>query len=76
MTEGSAHVARRIDSPRQQQVMARVVSAVLNRQVGDDRRISAITVNPHRSTLMRTMGATPSRPGHDRGDAGGATTST
>ncbi len=44
-------------SPREREVMARVVSGFLNKQVSADLGISLITVKAHRSRVMRKMGA-------------------
>jgi FixJ family two-component response regulator len=44
-------------SPRERQVMALVVSGMLNKQVGGELRISEITVKAHRGQVMRKMGA-------------------
>jgi FixJ family two-component response regulator len=50
---------RRLDSlsPRERDVMVRVVSGFLNKQVGADLGISEITVKAHRGRVMRKMGA-------------------
>ena len=44
-------------SRRERDVMARVVSGFLNKQVGADLGISEITVKAHRGKVMRKMGA-------------------
>jgi FixJ family two-component response regulator len=44
-------------SRREQQVMALVVSGLLNKQVGGELGISEITVKAHRGKVMRKMGA-------------------
>ena len=44
-------------SPREQEVMALVVSGLLNKQVGGDLGISEITVKAHRGRVMRKMKA-------------------
>jgi FixJ family two-component response regulator len=44
-------------SPREQQVMALVVSGLLNKQVGGELGISEITVKAHRGQVMRKMKA-------------------
>ncbi len=44
-------------SHREQQVMALVVSGLLNKQVGGELGISEITVKAHRGKVMRKMGA-------------------
>ena len=44
-------------SPREREVMALVVSGMLNKQVGGELRISEITVKAHRGQVMRKMGA-------------------
>jgi len=44
-------------SPRERQVMALVVSGLLNRQVGVELNISEITVKAHRGNVMRKMNA-------------------
>ena len=50
---------QRYDSltPREQEVMALVVSGHLNREVGDELGITEITVKAHRGRLMRKMRA-------------------
>jgi len=50
---------RRLDSlsARERDVMVRVVSGFLNKQVGADLGISEITVKAHRGRVMRKMGA-------------------
>src|SRR5215813_10769878 len=45
-------------SPRERQVMALVVSGLLNKQVGGELGISEITVKGHRGKVMRKMKAT------------------
>lgn len=45
-------------TPREQEVMALVVSGLLNKQVGDQLGISEITVKAHRGNVMRKMKAT------------------
>jgi FixJ family two-component response regulator len=45
-------------SPREQEVMALVVSGLLNKLVGSELGISEITVKAHRGKVMRKMGAT------------------
>jgi len=42
-------------SPREREVMALIVSGLLNKQVGDKLGISVITVKAHRGSLMRKM---------------------
>jgi FixJ family two-component response regulator len=44
-------------SPRELEVMALVVSGLLNKQVGDELGISEITVKAHRGSVMRKMEA-------------------
>jgi FixJ family two-component response regulator len=44
-------------SRREQEVMALVVSGLLNKQVGYELGISEITVKAHRGNMMRKMGA-------------------
>jgi FixJ family two-component response regulator len=44
-------------SPREQQVMALVVSGLLNKQVGAELGISEITVKAHRGQVMQKMKA-------------------
>jgi FixJ family two-component response regulator len=44
-------------SPRERQVMALVVSGLLNKQVGGELGISQITVKAHRGKVMRKMKA-------------------
>ncbi len=44
-------------TPREREVMARVVSGLLNKQVGGDLGISEITVKAHRGQVMRKMKA-------------------
>jgi FixJ family two-component response regulator len=44
-------------SPREREVMALVVSGLLNKQIGGELRISEITVKAHRGKLMRKMRA-------------------
>lgn len=44
-------------TPREQEVMALVVSGMLNKQVGDELNISKITVKAHRGKVMRKMKA-------------------
>ena len=44
-------------SPREQEVMALVVSGLLNKQIGGELGISEITVKAHRGKVMRKMKA-------------------
>src|SRR4029079_10087747 len=44
-------------TPRERQVMALVVSGLLNKQVGGELGISEITVKAHRGQVMRKMKA-------------------
>jgi FixJ family two-component response regulator len=44
-------------SPRERDVMALVVSGLLNKQVGGELGISEITVKAHRGQVMRKMKA-------------------
>src|SRR5258708_2245476 len=44
-------------SPRERQVMALVVTGLLNKQVGGELGISEITVKAHRGQMMRQMKA-------------------
>jgi len=44
-------------SPREREVMARVVSGMLNKQIAGELHISEITVKAHRGKVMRKMGA-------------------
>jgi FixJ family two-component response regulator len=44
-------------TPREREVMALVVSGLLNKQVGGELDISEITVKAHRGQVMRKMGA-------------------
>jgi FixJ family two-component response regulator len=44
-------------SPREREVMALVVSGLLNKQIGSELRISEITVKAHRGKVMHKMGA-------------------
>ena len=44
-------------SPREREVMALVVSGLLNKQIGGELRISEITVKAHRGKVMHKMGA-------------------
>src|SRR6059036_593390 len=44
-------------TPREQEVMALVVSGLLNKQVGGELGISEITVKAHRGQVMRKMKA-------------------
>jgi FixJ family two-component response regulator len=44
-------------SPREQQVMAHVVTGKMNKQVAGDLGLSEITVKIHRGAAMRKMGA-------------------
>ena len=44
-------------SPRERQVMALVVSGLLNKQVGGELGISEITVKAHRGNVMHKMKA-------------------
>ena len=44
-------------TPREREVMALVVSGLLNKQVGGELRISEITVKAHRGQVMRKMKA-------------------
>jgi FixJ family two-component response regulator len=56
----TAALRKRFDtlSPREREVMARVVTGRLNKQIAADIGISEITVKVHRSQVMRKMGAT------------------
>jgi FixJ family two-component response regulator len=45
-------------SPRERQVLALVVSGLLNKQVGAELGISEITVKAHRGQVMQKMKAT------------------
>ncbi|MGC2403017.1 MAG: response regulator [Acidobacteriaceae bacterium] len=45
-------------TPREREVMARVVAGLPNKQVGDELGISEITVKAHRGSMMRKMEAT------------------
>ena len=44
-------------TPREREVMALVVSGLLNKQVGGELGISEITVKAHRGQVMRKMNA-------------------
>ena len=44
-------------SPREREVMALVVSGLLNKQIGGELGISEITVKAHRGRVMSKMGA-------------------
>jgi FixJ family two-component response regulator len=44
-------------SPRERELMALVVSGLLNKQVGGELGISEITVKAHRGRMMQTMQA-------------------
>jgi FixJ family two-component response regulator len=44
-------------TPREREVMERVTSGYLNKQIGDELGISVITVKAHRGSLMRKMAA-------------------
>jgi FixJ family two-component response regulator len=44
-------------SPRERQVMALVVSGLLNKQIGGELSISEITVKAHRGKVMQKMKA-------------------
>jgi FixJ family two-component response regulator len=44
-------------SPREQEVMALVISGLLNKQIGFELGISEITVKAHRGQMMRKMAA-------------------
>jgi FixJ family two-component response regulator len=44
-------------TPREQEVMALVVSGMLNKQVGNELDISEITVKAHRGKVMKKMNA-------------------
>ena len=44
-------------TPREREVMARVVSGLLNKQIGGELGISEITVKAHRGQVMRKMNA-------------------
>ena len=44
-------------SPRERQVMALVVSGLLNKQIGGELGISEITVKAHRGKVMQKMKA-------------------
>ena len=44
-------------TPREQEVMALVVTGRLNKQIAGDLGVSEITVKVHRSQAMRKMGA-------------------
>ena len=46
-------------TPREREVMALVVSGLLNKQVGGELDISEITVKAHRGQVMRKMKPTP-----------------
>ena len=48
-------------TPREREVMALVVSALLNKQVGSELDITEVTVKAHRGQVMRKMKA-PSLP--------------
>jgi FixJ family two-component response regulator len=54
---GSLRNCYRSLSPRERQVMARVTSGLLNKQVGAELGISEITVKAHRGQVMRKMKA-------------------
>jgi FixJ family two-component response regulator len=54
---GSLRNCHRSLSPRERQVMALVVSGLLNKQVGAELGISEITVKAHRGQVMRKMKA-------------------
>jgi FixJ family two-component response regulator len=54
---GSLRNCYRSLSPRERQVMALVVSGLLNKQVGGELGISEITVKAHRGQVMRKMKA-------------------
>ena len=54
---GSLRRCYRSLSPRERQVMALVVSGLLNKQVGAELHISEITVKAHRGQVMRKMKA-------------------
>jgi FixJ family two-component response regulator len=45
-------------TPREREVMARVVAGLPNKQVGDELGITEITVKAHRGSMMRKMEAT------------------
>ena len=44
-------------SPREQEVMARVTSGLLNKQIAVELGVSEVTVKVHRGNVMRKMGA-------------------
>ena len=58
LRDGYASVSR-----REREVMALVVSGLLNKQVGGELGISEITVKAHRGQVMRKMKADSRRPG-------------
>ena len=59
MSRGRCVLRGRYESltPREREVMALVVTGLLNKQVGGELGISEITVKAHRGQLMRKMQA-------------------
>jgi FixJ family two-component response regulator len=53
-------------SPREREVMALVVSGLLNKQIGGELGISEITVKAHRGKVMRKMKPLSRRSSHPR----------